>query len=280
VIDHDAEGLLVAGAALGDLDPFERAALEPHRVTCASCRALEADLDGVLADLALLPEPIAPPAFLLAGIRRGISGVGGSPAPGTAGDPRTPPAIRPGPGRGTAPVIPISAARTQRPPFVVAVGIAAALALAVAGLGVRSVSLQHDLDQSSAQLEALRTKAGSEAGVVGTALRTGQVTVRLTAQALAPDAAAAVMYVPGTTDAWVVADRLPATPVGRGYELWYADAAGVHGLATVAFDGTGPFIAPLGVDLALGKAVMITLEDAGGATGDPGPQVVFGALQG
>jgi hypothetical protein len=66
--------------------------------------------------------------------------------------------------------------------------------------------------------------------------------------------------------------------VGSGYQLWYADAAGVHGLQTVAFDGNGPFMAPIDADLASATAVMITLEKTGGATGDPGPQVVFGEL--
>ncbi|MEI7745489.1 MAG: hypothetical protein WCK58_17265, partial [Chloroflexota bacterium] len=67
-------------------------------------------------------------------------------------------------------------------------------------------------------------------------------------------------------------------PAGAAYQLWYADAQGVHGLQAVAYDGIGAFIAPLGVDLAAGTAVMVTLEPAGGATGEPGPQAVFGAL--
>ena len=36
---------------------------------------------------------------------------------------------------------------------------------------------------------------------------------------------------------------------------------------TVPFDGHGAFVAPLGVDLSGAAAVMITLEDEGGATG-------------
>jgi hypothetical protein len=86
------------------------------------------------------------------------------------------------------------------------------------------------------------------------------------------------MFVPGTSRAYLVAEGLPATPSGQGYQLWYADAAGVHPLQTVSFDGNGAFVAPLGVDLSTAAAVMVTLENAGGATGDPGPQVVFGQL--
>ena len=47
---------------------------------------------------------------------------------------------------------------------------------------------------------------------------------------------------------------------------------------TVSFDGSGTFVAPIGVDLAGSTAVMITLEESGGAINEPGPQVVFGEL--
>jgi hypothetical protein len=87
-----------------------------------------------------------------------------------------------------------------------------------------------------------------------------------------------VVYVPGTDEAWLVAHGLPATPADHGYQLWFADAAGVHGLGTYSFSGEGTFVAPFAVDLASSKAAMVTLEPVGGAVGDPGPQVVFGEL--
>ena len=63
------------------------------------------------------------------------------------------------------------------------------------------------------------------------------------------------------------------------YQLWAADADGVHPLGTYPYDGTGPFVAPFGVDLGSADAAMVTLEPIGGAQGDvPGPQVVFGEL--
>jgi hypothetical protein len=75
-----------------------------------------------------------------------------------------------------------------------------------------------------------------------------------------------------------MANDLPATPAGRVYQLWYADAAGVHPLGTFHHDGSGPFVAPFGVDLAGSVAAMVTLEPEGGAQGDPGPEVIFGEL--
>ncbi len=69
---------------------------------------------------------------------------------------------------------------------------------------------------------------------------------------MAPDALARVVFRPGTTDAFLMATELPATPAGHVYQLWVADAAGVHALGTFRHDGRGAFIAPFGVDLADG----------------------------
>lgn len=68
MIDHAILSELAAGAALDDLDPLERPALEAHLATCARCRMLLADLEDVLGDLALVAPPMRPPASL----RRGV----------------------------------------------------------------------------------------------------------------------------------------------------------------------------------------------------------------
>jgi hypothetical protein len=84
------------------------------------------------------------------------------------------------------------------------------------------------------------------------------------------------MFRPGTTESYLLANDLPATPAGQVYQLWFADTAGVHALGTFHHDGEGPFVAPFGVDLGSSAAAMVTLEPEGGAVGEPGPQVVFG----
>ena len=68
MIDHTSLSELAAGAALDDLDPLERGALDAHLATCARCRSLVVDLEDVLGDLALVAPPMRPPASL----RRGI----------------------------------------------------------------------------------------------------------------------------------------------------------------------------------------------------------------
>jgi hypothetical protein len=175
-------------------------------------------------------------------------------------------------------IVPIAAARSARRPVYAALGLAAVFAAAAVGLGVRTLGLQDELDGSAAQVAQLRTQVAAQGGVMAASVNPRHVTVALHAEELAPNATAMVVFVPGTDRSYLVADNLPATPSGHGYQLWWADAAGVHPLQTVAYDGNGAFVAPLDVDLATGTAVMITLEESGGAQGEPGPQVIFGEL--
>ena len=277
MIDHEAGMLLAAGAALDDLEPDEWAAWDAHRDGCVECARTEGDLATIVMDLALTVPERRPPPELLAGIRLAIDE---TPAPLFRPTPvaaHAPSAPNPGvsiPGN----VVPFRAARTRSRTLGALVGIAAALAFAVVGLGARTASLQDELARSGAQVASLRSALGGQGAAVSAALDPGRVAVALHAEALAPAAEATVVYVPGTDGSWIVARNLPPTPAGHGYQLWYADKAGVHPLQTVAYDGSGMFVEPLGVALGSGDAVMITLEDAAGATSEPGPQVVFGEL--
>jgi hypothetical protein len=175
-------------------------------------------------------------------------------------------------------VIPITAARSSRRPLYAAIGLAAVFAFAAVGLGAQTAGLQDELDESQAQVAQLRSEMALQGGAMAAAMNPSHVTVALESEPLAEGAAAVALFVPGTDSSWIVAENLPATPSGHGYQLWYADAAGVHPLQTVPYDGNGAFVAPLEVDLATSKAVMITLEETGGAQGEPGPQVIFGEL--
>ena len=103
-------------------------------------------------------------------------------------------------------------------------------------------------------------------------------TASLHAEPIAPGVESVVVFRPGTADAYLMATDLPPTPAGKVYQLWYADAAGVHPLGTFHHDGSGPFIAPFNVDLGESVAAMVTLEPEGGAQGTPGPEVIFGEL--
>lgn len=75
-----------------------------------------------------------------------------------------------------------------------------------------------------------------------------------------------------------MASGLPATPAGSVYELWAADATGVHARPTFTCGASGPCLASFGVGLRGMTAAMVTLEPAGGAVTEPGRQLVFGNL--
>lgn len=296
MIHREAELLLVAGAALGDLEPAERTAYESHRAGCRECAVLEDELGMVLADLALIVPERMPPPDLFAGIRLAIdaeearAGRGSSgatvlqPPAGPGGyDMRSlagpPPAAPVSPARtAPAPVTSLAAVRASRRPVFAAIGLAAVFGLVAVGLGVRTMGLQEELDQSVAEVSSMRAEMQNQGAVMAAAMNPEHVTVALESEPLADGANAVVVFVPGTQSSYLVAQDLPATPSGHGYQLWYADEAGVHPLQTVPYDGSGAFVAPLDVDLTSSTAVMLTLEETGGAQGEPGPQVIFGEL--
>jgi hypothetical protein len=253
--DHADARLLAAGSALDDLDPSERRAYEAHVLGCGSCRSLSWDLDDVLGDLALLAPARRPPDAL----RRGIMD-----------------ALRVEP---SADIVELRrSTRRLRTVSLGAVGLAAALAVVAVGIGARTVELSDAVAANTAALAAAEARLGHQAAAMALVADPAHVTASLHAESLAPTATAVVLYRPGTTDSYLMADRLPATPAGSVYQLWYADAAGVHALGTFTHDGRGPLVVPFGVDLGASAATMVTLEPVGGARGEPGPQVVFGEL--
>ncbi len=265
MIRHDADiDLLVAGALLDDLDPGELARFEAHQPGCPRCAELGGDLSATLGDLALVAAPRRPPASLGASLvasiradRRPTPRPGSSAAPGWSAR--------------------IAALRSRRP---AGLGWAAAVGLILVAVGVGwwGVTTRQDLDRAAAETAGLREMLAGREALMSVALAPDRTIATLSAEPFAPAADAVVVYRPGRTDGFVVARGVPVTPPGHVYQLWVADAAGVHPLQTLTYDGQGPLIAPVGRDLAGAAAVMITLEPAGGATGDPGPQVVFGSL--
>jgi anti-sigma-K factor RskA len=270
-MSHDAAmELVTAGAALGDLAPDELAPYAAHRRWCLDCRRMERDLEQVLADLSLDAPRRVPPPELFGAV---LAGIRASDLPPVGDVAAAPAGIRP---VGTSPARAVRVRVSGR--TIGGLALVAALALAVAGLGVRDVARQQQLDSSSATIDSLEQALAGRDGAMTVAMDPGRVAVALQAEALAPAAQAAVVYVPGSSNAWIVVRNLPASPAGHAYQLWVADAAGVHPLEVLPFDGTGPFIAPVEADLASAAAVMVTLETASGAQGEPGPQVVFGHL--
>ncbi len=264
MIRHDADiDLLVAGALLDDLDPGELARFEAHQPGCPRCAEVGAGLSVTLGDLALIATPRRPPPALGPSL---VASIRADRRP----TPRRASSAAPAWSRA------IAALRTRGPArlaWAAAVGL-----LLVVGLGWWGVTTRQELDRTAAETARLRTMLAGRDALMSVALASDRSTATLSPEPFAPAAEAVVVYRPGRADAFVVALGVPATPAGHVYQLWVADAVGVHPLQTFGYDGQGPLVVPVGRDLADMSAVMITLEPAGGANGDPGPQVVFGQL--
>jgi len=266
-MDHGALAELAAGAALDDLEPTERAALDAHLASCTSCQALVAELDEVLADLALAAPELQPPASLRVDVLDSLRAAPQSMVPPVgAGRPAT---------LATAATRP---ARRDRGTTIAALGLAAVLGVVAIGFAARTVQLTDEVAGVTAALAATERRTAEEIAAMRLVTDPAHVAAALHAESVAPAASAVVLYRPGAADSYLLATDLPSTPDGQVYQLWWADATGVHALGTFSYDGVGPLVAPFGVDLADGTAAMVTLEPAGGATGEPGPQVVFGEL--
>jgi len=276
---HDGNRLLTAGAALGDLDADEWRTETAHAASCPDCVALEAELLEVLADLALVAPAHIPPAALLGRVRAAIREADAADGQREASSPAVSAEAPADPGTSPAGPISLDAARARRArPLAAALAMAAVFALVAVGLGAATIRLGTELDRTRAAVAALKSDAAGQTALMAALANPAHRTAPLAGKSAAPNATAVVVYVPGTTEAWIVADNLPATPAGSTYQVWYADANGAHPLETATWDGKGVMVAPVGADLAKSAAVMITLEPTGGSTGTPGPEVVSGAL--
>ncbi len=282
MLRHEADfDLLVAGALLDDLDPAELARYEAHQAGCPRCAELGADLSATLGDLALVAKPRRPPAALgrslLATIQADdVTRDVDAQATAAALARPTPIGQRRAPGRPRRSQH-IAAFRLDGAGRIGWVAAAALLVIAI-GAGAWGVSNRQELDRVAAETTRLRAMVDREDAVMTVALAPDHAIAALSAEPLAPAAEAMVVYRPGHIDGFIVVRALPPTPAGQVYQLWVADASGVHPLQTISYDGQGPLVAPIGRDLADSSAVMITLEPIGGAIGAPGPQVVFGEL--
>ncbi|MDX6257383.1 MAG: hypothetical protein QOJ11_3717 [Frankiales bacterium] len=63
---------IAAGHALGALEPDDQLRFETHLRTCAECRQVLLDTEEVLAELAVAPDPVAPPPELKARLMAAI----------------------------------------------------------------------------------------------------------------------------------------------------------------------------------------------------------------
>ncbi len=272
-MDHGTYRELAAGAALDDLDPAEQTSLDAHLAACAPCGADARALLDTAGMLALAVPRRIPPASLRGSVLAAIAASEHRPV-------GVPAATLAHAGN----VVELETLRRERTRYrrlsFAGLAAAAALAVAVGALGANAAGTRAELATATRERDAAVAQLTTTDQAMAVVLAPDHATATLTPDPLAGQATVYAVYRPGTTEAWLMAGNLPATPEGKVYQLWSADAAGVHALTTFTCESSQPCLAPFGVDLAGAKATMVTLEPIGGAQGEPGPQVAFGELEG
>jgi hypothetical protein len=283
--EHESFLQLLAGREIGGLDPDESARLDAHLKACPGCRREALSLAEATAELALAAPFRRPPpgmrSSILAAIHAEATAEAASAAVASDARDIEPSSARhatadPGPSD-RAPGGWLAWLRGPRLGLA-AVGLVGVLVVVSIGVGARALDLQSQLDTQNRAVSLAQQRLATQAAAMALVLDPLHVAASLQPEQLAPSAVAEVVYRPGSDQAYLIADHLPATPAGKVYQLWYADSAGAHPLGTFVFDGTGALVASFGVDLGGKAAAMVTLEPTGGSTGAPGPQVVFGSL--
>ncbi|HYH91515.1 MAG TPA: anti-sigma factor, partial [Candidatus Saccharimonadales bacterium] len=247
-MDHGTLRELAAGAALDDLEPGERASFEAHVRSCDGCRRLATDLDMALGELALIAPSVEPPRSLRDDVMAAIRAPRLTPVAVAGRGPAAP--VQPRPRLLETQARGLGHAVWTR----VALASAAVLAILAVGLGAQVVRLSDEVAAARSELVATQTRIASAQAAMAVVADPGHRTVNLHAEPVAPAARAIALYLPGTTDAYLMAMDLPPTDAGEVYQLWVADEAGVHPLGTYQYDGEGPFIIPFGVDLGSSAA--------------------------
>lgn len=266
---HDRYAELAGPWVLGLLDAAERREFEAHLESCAACQAEVRDAEAVAEALAEAVPQHAPPPDLRA---RVLAAAG--PAPATN---------RTEAGAATG----ASGGRAWLAPWL----LAAAASLAAVSLGLYAWTLRGRVNELSAALRATRSalaEATSRSAALEHAATQGSqlagilsapdaVRVDLVGQPSAPGASGHAFWSP-TRGVVVAADRLPALPAGRVYQLWVVTASAKMSAGVWRPDPAGRMQAVAGVRADRAVAIAITIEPDGGVPSPTGPIYLLGSI--
>jgi anti-sigma-K factor RskA len=245
--------------AMGSLEGSERAALEEHLQSCASCRCELELLRGDLGQLALTAMGPQPPARAR---QRLLSAI--------AREPRLP--------------VPVETATQGRRSWWGILGWVAAAAMVLLAFGLlrQNSSLQRDLASLKSRFEDQQSKLQRADEIVSALVDPEATKVELVAAGSKPQPRGKAIYQRRTRSLIFLASDLPQLPPDKIYELWLFPANGgapiaaglfkpdAHGGATVV----DPPL-PAGVEA---KNFAVTLEPESGSHESPrGTPVIVGA---
>jgi anti-sigma-K factor RskA len=265
---HDIVQPLLTDYVLDELDVSRRRDVEQHLRTCAECASEARELAQTFQSIGLAPEPIAPPPHLraqvLARLARESDAVTSSPP-------------APAPREARRYFWPLA--------FAVAVG---ALLFAIATI-LTSLQVRRDLQRElvSARVEADRLVAEMSATRVQADLAVAILTagdmrrIDLAGYEASRDAVARAYWSP-TQGLLIVADRLPAPPAGRVYQVWLIEPGAPRpvsaGLIDAASGGRGMLLVPPPAGVSSSPVVVaVTDEPRGGVPAPTGSKHLAGS---
>ena len=265
---HEFEDL-AALEALGVATDEELSLLRHHLRGCAECRKARAEIDESVAHLALLSEPVAPPAALRSAILDAVS---------PSGDALESPVES----------NPVSLQTFQRGPSRWWLAAAAVFFIALFGWSElrvreereRAAALEAGLRDTRAQVDRLARENESVTRKLDAIGAEGSVAIGLTGQAAAPNSSARVFLDPAEKRAVVIFRGLPENAPDKSYELWVIPE-GADPIAAGVFDSTRTGEASISIEnIPSGmkiKALAVTVEPRGGVAAPTGPTVLLGA---
>ena len=234
-MNADIHGL--SGAyAVDALDPEERTAFEQHLAQCPECQAEVASLRATATQLSALSASEPPPA-LRASVLAAITTV--RPLP-PLDPPVAPPVLDT-----TSVVVPMRSRRARVPWLLAA---AAAVVLGIGGLAWGPWHTGADRTQLTATEQVLRADDAQ----------------RL--QKTIGGARATIVRSVSLRKAVIIADNMPAAPLGKDYQLWLEfPGKGMVSAGVMPHDAKPTLTIPLEGDASKAIAAGITVEPAGGS---------------
>lgn len=271
---HDELRESLPAFALGALDAAERQEVASHVATCDSCTAELAELSRVVMGIGLDAPPVTPPSSLRARVLDRVSSEARRPASGRTVVPFAPPQTHDRPS--SSPLVRLA----------LAASVLLAIAASFYALTLRSElsALRETVATSTAEATLLRNELTSLRRNWSEVTRAMDVLkapdmlkVDLKGQGTMPDAAGRAFW-SRTAGLMFTADRLPALPAGRVYQLWTITGSVATGAGTFTPDAQGAAsvssVVPAGA--AKPDAFGVTIEPAGGSATPTMPIVMVG----
>ncbi len=267
---HDEIRLSLPAFALGALDADEHAEVAAHLATCAECTAALVDEERVVANIGLEAMPVTPPIALKSRVIARI-----------AAEPRNTDS-RPIPFRA-----PVRARSAWAGGLLLAASVVIALGASLYAYALRSevMALRGAVAAAADQSTRLRQELATMRRDWVTLTRVMDVMkapdllrVDLKGQPEMPGAAGRALWSQGAGLVFT-AERLPALPAGRVYQLWAIAGTTPTGSGVFTPDAAGgaSVTVPVPAGMPRPDAFGVTIEPAGGSATPTMPIVLLGS---